>query len=463
MAPFRIAKPRFLAYFAAELALIVAVVGGLAHVTVLLTPDLGGANLGVSVLAISCLFCVVLFGMQWSNLGDEGSLAREIVLFTFLSLILGLAAFSAIWVLFGRRLQLGAFLALEGMIAVPIAVAAWRLATARLSFLSNAVREQVLILGTGETARQVARWIVTHHGSEYAVIGFADADDSRFGTVLAMGARIQTGYETMPEFCHRRVDRVIVAVDEKRGQLPVRQLMELRLRGIEIEDSTSFFERISGRIAVETMLPSWLIFSEGFKSTRLRRVLKRIVDIGLSLALLVVTAPLVLFTALLIRLDSRGPVLYRQTRLGLNRREFSLLKLRSMHVDAELHSGPTWTRSDDPRITRVGWIIRKLRIDELPQLVNVLRGEMSFVGPRPERGHFVSRLEELIPYYGLRMTVRPGLTGWAQVEYGYGASEEEALEKLKYDLYYIKNANLLLDLWIVLKTFKVIAFGKGAR
>jgi sugar transferase (PEP-CTERM system associated) len=256
---------------------------------------------------------------------------------------------------------------------------------------------------------------------------------------------------------------VIVALDEKRGRLPVRQLVELRLMGVEIEEATSFFERVSGKIPVETMLPSWLIFSEGFRSTALRSIVKRTADIVLSTLLLALALPLMLVTALAIRLTSRGPILYRQTRLGLNGREFDLLKFRSMVLDAEARSGPTWTQAGDRRITPVGRVLRPLRVDELPQLFNVLRGEMSFVGPRPERAHFVHQLEEHIPYYGLRMTVRPGITGWAQVNYHYGASSEDALEKLKYDLYYIKNNNLMLDLWIVLKTVQVVLVGKGAR
>jgi sugar transferase (PEP-CTERM system associated) len=240
-------------------------------------------------------------------------------------------------------------------------------------------------------------------------------------------------------------------------------LMDLRMRGIEVEEATSFYERASGKIAVETMLPSWLIYSEGFKSTPLRVFLKRLGDVTLSVLLLVLAAPVMALTALLIRLGSPGPVLYRQERMGKDGQIFHLLKFRSMRHRAESESGPTWTIKNDPRITRVGRVIRKLRIDELPQLVNVLRGEMSFVGPRPEREYFVRQLVQRIPYYALRMTVRPGLTGWAQVEYGYGASEAESLEKLKYDLYYIKNANVLLDLWIVLKTTKVVMFGTGAR
>jgi sugar transferase (PEP-CTERM system associated) len=278
-----------------------------------------------------------------------------------------------------------------------------------------------------------------------------------------MGVRIQTSYASLPSFCPARVDRVIVALGEKRGLLPVRQLMELRLRGIEIEDATSFIERIGGKIAVETMLPSWLVFSEGFKTTRLKMAFKRLVDIGHAVVLLLPALPVMGLAALVIRLDSPGPVLYRQERMGQHGRRFQVLKLRSMKHGAERKTGPTWAAKYDPRVTRVGMVLRKLRVDELPQLFNVLRGEMSFVGPRPEREHFVRQLEEKIPYFGLRTIMRPGLTGWAQVQAGYADSAEDTLEKLKHDLYYVKNHNLLLDLWIVLKTVRVVLFGRGAQ
>jgi sugar transferase (PEP-CTERM system associated) len=415
------------------------------------------------VLAVGGIFCTALFAMQWANLGDDSGLRREIVVFAAVSLILGGLACAAIWVALGsEQRRFPALLALEGALAVPLAVALWRWVSLRLNIL-GAMRERVLLVGTGETARQACRWIVANHSTEYAVLGFADEFPGREGSILAMGVRIQTEFASLADFCANRVDRVIVALDEKRGKLPVRQLMQLRLHGIEIEDSTSFFERISGKIAVETMLPSWLIFSEGFKTTRLRLASKRATDIVNSVVLLVLAAPVMLLTAIAVRLDTPGPAIYRQRRVGRDGREFDLLKFRSMYHDAESKSGPAWTEKHDARITRVGRVIRKLRIDELPQLGNVLRGEMSFVGPRPERRHFVSQLEQKIPYYRLRTMARPGVTGWAQVQYGYGASEEDALEKLKFDLYYIKNSNALLDLWIMLKTVRVVLFGTGAR
>jgi sugar transferase (PEP-CTERM system associated) len=461
MSPFRIARPRFLAYFAVEGGLIFAVLYGLAVLTALVTPKLESQSL-VIVVPAGALFTALLLLTQWRNPSDRASLTREIVVFSLTSVTIGIVAFASTWLFFTDQRRLTGLLLLEGAVVVPLTVALWRWISTRYAVF-GATRERVLIVGSGETARRVCRLITDERSTDYAVMGFAARSEEEEGTVLAMGVRVQTHYAALSDFALRRVDRVIVALDEKRGTLPVRQLMELRLHGVEIEEATSFLERACGKISIETMLPSWLIFSEGFKTTRMRSFLKRSVDIVHSVVLLTLTAPLMLLTAVLIKLDSHGPVFYRQSRLGQNGHNFELLKFRSMTVDAEMKSGPTWALENDPRVTRVGRIIRQLRIDELPQLVNVLKGEMSFVGPRPERAHFASLLEQKIPYYGLRLVTRPGLTGWAQVEYRYGASEEDALEKLKYDLYHIKNGNLLFDLWIVLKTIKVVLLGSGAR
>ncbi|HKQ61399.1 MAG TPA: TIGR03013 family XrtA/PEP-CTERM system glycosyltransferase [Candidatus Polarisedimenticolaceae bacterium] len=462
MAPFRLLRPRLLGYLALEGSLIFAVLYGLAALSVTLHWETGPLALHRSVASAGTLFLALLLFTQAGRFREQSTVLRELVVFGFVSLCLGWTTFGVLWLYHHGEVRLAGLLAAEGAIAVPLTVTACRWITGRLEAVP-AFRERLLIVGTGETARQVCRWITGGHAGEYGVLGFADEDETRLGTVLAMGARIQTDYAGLTRFCERRVDRVIVALDEKRGKLPVLKLMELRLCGIEIEEATSFIERVSGKISVETMLPSWLIYSEGFKNTPLRSAIKRASDMMLSSVLLGLASPLMLLTAGLIRLDSRGPALYRQKRVGRNGVEFAVLKFRSMRADAERSTGPTWAQANDPRVTRVGRAIRKLRIDELPQLINVLRGEMSFVGPRPERAHFVQQLERRIPYYALRKTARPGITGWAQVEYRYGASEQDALEKLKYDLYYIKNCNPLFDLWIVMKTVKVVLLGSGAR
>ncbi len=458
----RMTRPRSIFTFALEGGLTFVVLYGLANVTTAMTHGITNSAPIGQIAGLSVLFVLCVALARNSRTGDESNLRREVALASVVSLTLGVGAFLADWLFRGTPTPLTGFLMLEGAFAVPAAVAGWRWTAIRLNVLDG-WRERVLVLGTGPSAKQLCQFIAQNLASDYTVVGFADDSDTRIGQMLAMGVRIQTDFSSLARYCPSRADRLIVALDEKRGKLPLEPLMELRLAGIDVEDTTSFIERTSGRLAVDTMLPSWLIFSEGFKTSRLRHVAKRLLDVSFSLVLLVVTAPLMALTALLVRLESKGPALYKQKRMGQNEREFELLKFRSMVQDAEKQSGPTWARADDPRVTRVGRVIRKLRIDEIPQLFNVLAGQMSFVGPRPERKHFVEQLEKRIPYYRLRMTVRPGLTGWAQVQYQYGASEEDALEKLKYDLYYIKNCNALFDLWIVLKTVKVVLLGSGAR
>jgi len=459
MGPFRVQRQRILTQCALEAGLILAVLYGLALLTTSWVAESARPAASATIWLAGGLYTAVLFATRWTNAERRASMVRETAVFALFSSILGLIGFgSAIAFSIGRW---PAMLLLQAAVAVPAAVALWRWIISRFGIL--ALPERVLVVGTGEKARELVRWMAEHRAGQFSVVGFADEDESRLGAVMAAGARIQTDYDSLGEFAPFRTDRVIVALDEKRGKLPVRPLLEVRLRGIEVEEATTFVERMSGRISVETMLPSWLIFSDGFKTSRRRVICKRIADLVLSLVLLVLSAPIMLLTAVLIRLEGRGPILYRQERIGLNGREINVLKFRSMIPNAERHSGPVWATEDDPRVTRVGRVIRKLRVDELPQLFNVLRGEMSFVGPRPERGHFVHRLEEKLPYYSLRRTVRPGITGWAQVEYGYGATDEDALEKLKYDLYYIKNATVFFDLWIVLKTVRVVLMGRGAR
>ncbi len=259
------------------------------------------------------------------------------------------------------------------------------------------------------------------------------------------------------------IQKVVVALRERRGNLPTRELLNCRVDGIEVLEGNSFYEMLTGKLIVEQINPAWLIFSEGFTKSQARRIFKRITDILFSLVLLIITLPIILIVALLIKIDSRGPVFFSQERVGQNRKPYMIHKFRSMVADAEKKSGPVWAQADDDRVTRVGHFIRKWRIDELPQLWNVFRGQMSFVGPRPERAFFIEQLEKRIPYYGERFSVKPGITGWAQVSYGYGASIEDAIEKLNYDLFYIKNMSIFMDIMIVVKTIKIVLFGKGAR
>ena len=259
-----------------------------------------------------------------------------------------------------------------------------------------------------------------------------------------------------------QVDRIIVALDERRGKLPIDQLLFCRLKGIPVEDGLAFAEHLAGKLSVEDLNPSSLIFSDGFRRSAILKRVKRCFDILFSLVGLTLFFPASILIAIAIKLDSKGPIFYRQGREGEDGKIFHLLKFRSMHNNAE-ENGPVWAETEDQRITRVGRLIRKLRFDEIPQMLNVLKGDMSFVGPRPERPFFTEQLKREIPFYSQRNTIKPGITGWAQIRYRYGASKEDALEKLKYDLYYIKHMSPLFDLTIISETAKTVLLGRGAR
>jgi sugar transferase (PEP-CTERM system associated) len=259
------------------------------------------------------------------------------------------------------------------------------------------------------------------------------------------------------------IKKIVLDLKEKRGAFPTRELLNCRIDGVDILEGNSFYEMLTGKLIVGQINPGWLIFSDGFKKSFIKSFLKRFIDISFSFIMLVMLLPVILATAILIKIDSKGPVFFLQSRVGQKRKIYNVFKFRSMIVDAEKQSGPVWAESNDDRITRIGKFIRKWRIDEIPQLWNVLKGDMSFAGPRPERDYFVKKLEDVIPYYSQRFSVKPGVTGWAQVSYGYGASVEDAVEKLNYDLFYIKNMSIFMDLIIILRTIKIVLFGKGAR
>ena len=257
------------------------------------------------------------------------------------------------------------------------------------------------------------------------------------------------------------IDRIVVAIGDRRGQFPTQELLRLSLSGdVSIEESASFYERLTGRVLLDMIRPSWLIFSSRGQRVRTSEVARAIMHRTIALLGAIISLPIAIVTAILIKIDSRGPVLYKQQRVGKNGRVFTLMKFRSMRTDAE-KDGPVWAKSEDERMTRLGRIIRKIRVDEIPQFWNILRGDMNFVGPRPERPHFVAQLAQEIPFYEQRHLIPPGLTGWAQIKYPYGASIEDARQKLQYDLYYIKNQNLTLDATILFETIKTILFGRG--
>jgi lipopolysaccharide/colanic/teichoic acid biosynthesis glycosyltransferase len=297
---------------------------------------------------------------------------------------------------------------------------------------------------------------------------FEDLTETKLLLAPAPGSRLELApagageKEPLPELCQRlRVDLIVVAFEERRGSLPTEELLGCRLDGVQVQEAEAFFERLTGKIQAEAMRPSYLIFNPGFEVHPLAAMAKRLVDFVLAALGLLVLGPLMLAVALAVRLDSAGPVLFRQERVGRRGRAFTLCKFRSMRTDAEKLTGPVWASEDDPRVTRVGKWIRKTRMDELPQLFNILAGSMSLVGPRPERPHFVAELAQKLPYYNQRHTTKPGLTGWAQINYPYGNTVEDALQKLQYDLFYIKYQSLLFDLSILFHTVKTVLLRKG--
>jgi len=323
--------------------------------------------------------------------------------------------------------------------------------------------ERILIVGSGKLAVEVAREVLNRPDAGYRIIGFVGTDSELLGKSL-INPRVIGLTEQLSSIVKKEgIDRIVVAMGERRGQLPTDRLLELSLAGdVSIEEGASFYERITGRVSLNMLRPSWLIFSGRGRQARMTTVTRNTVHWLVALLGFTLSLPLMAVTAVLIKLDSRGPIFYKQERVGKNGHPFVLSKFRSMKVDAE-KSGPVWASKGDDRTTRVGRIIRKARIDEIPQFWNILRGEMSFVGPRPERPHFVAQLAQEIPYYEQRHLIAPGLTGWAQIKYPYGASIEDARQKLQYDLFYIKNYSLVLDAVIMFETIKIILFGRGAQ
>lgn len=382
----------------------------------------------------------------------------------FVRIVEGLAATSFLlaalyfwfpWLMIGRGIFLiASFLVITG-------VTSWRLVFNWVARM--APHERLLLVGTSEAALALARELFENRRElGVDIVGFVDPDPVKVGASVLNPGVIGT-IEDIPSIVRaRRVDRVVVSLADARGKLPMDKLLEMKLDGVSFDHLASVYEDYTGKIAVENLRPSWLIFSSGFRKTRLLRTAKRAFDILAGSLGLVLALPLLALIGIVLKATSRGPVLYHQRRVGQHGRVFTVHKFRSMRQNAEAESGATWARKKDDRVTTVGRFLRRSRLDELPQLWNVIIGDMSLVGPRPERPEFVEGLINQIPFYGQRHVVRPGLTGWAQVRYTYGASVEDALEKLQYDLFYIKNVSLSLDLFILFSTVKTVILRRGA-
>jgi sugar transferase (PEP-CTERM system associated) len=356
---------------------------------------------------------------------------------------------------FGRT----AFFMITGL--ATLGLLAFRLTTYRLGSYER-LQKRVLVLGTG-LADVIASFESQNGALPFKIIGFLDDDPIAYDNLPPGYDLLGKAKELLNIAEKHRPDILLVALTNMRGVFPFDDILECRFRGVRVEEWPTFYERLTGKIFVNSLRPSWLIFSDGTVKTRLTETIKRAFDVALSFMGLVLSSPLIGLVAVCIKLDSIGPVFFRQERVGRDGQVFDLYKFRSMRVDAERITGPVWASEDDPRVTRVGRVLRKIRFDEVPQMFNVLMGNMSFIGPRPERPMFVNQLREQIPFYALRFSVKPGITGWAQVKYQYGSTVEDAMEKLQYDLYYVKNMSVFLDLVILLNSLQVVLLGRGAR
>lgn len=393
--------------------------------------------------------------------GFQGSrLSRTFVIRIFQSLVIAWCILAVLFkvVPHGDLSRTGL---IYGMILCSVFLMLWH-TMLRLYMRVRTPHTNLLVLGTGNLAREAVSEILRHPELGIKVVGFVDANPGLVG-VSIVNPRVIGGYQDLARLVRvHRVDWIVVGLQDRRGKLPIKELLDFKTRGITIEDATTFYERVAGKIPIENLKPSWLVFNSGFAVSKSMLAKKRIFSIAFSFFLLLALSPLLLLVMIAIKLDSRGPIFYRQERVGQDGRRFLLCKFRSMRQDAEKDTGPVWAREGDDRVTRVGRILRRTRIDELPQFYNVLRGDMSLVGPRPERPMFVEQLSEEIPYYPLRHVIKPGITGWAQINYGYANTLEHTVEKLQYDLFYIKNISWILDLLIVFETVKTVMVKSGS-
>ena len=409
------------------------------------------------VFSLVMIFSMSALGMYQHNFKED---RRKVFLRLMPSMALGFGSITLIFYLF-PSLYFG-----RGILGLVMIIAALGIIFTRFlfskSFDVGLLKSRIIFLGTGSLAKECSELAMKIGHSQHDVVGFFPTQCEE--QCVDSSAILPAGSSLVALANKFNVNEIIVSVQNRRnGSFPIEELLECKLAGIEVIDAATFFEREACQIRVDSLQPSWLVFGGGFDQGFLRAFSKRAFDMVASLLLLVATLPIMLITAIGIFAEDRAPIFYRQERVGKDGLPFMVLKFRSMRNDAEKLGKPQWADANDPRTTKIGRLIRKLRIDELPQILNVLRGEMSFVGPRPERPYFVKQLCEEIPYYNVRHSIKPGITGLAQVRYQYGASVEDAIQKLQYDLYYVKNNSLFLDILILIDTLQVVVFGKGSR
>jgi len=451
---------RSTAFIASETALIFGSVMLMAYTR---TPQAGSPAADFAMLlpralliAFGCQLCLYARDLYEGRVSAD---RQEVLVRLLQALGVMSIAFSMIYTVF-PSLVIGRGVFVGAVTLAAVLILGWRgtLAWARTQFGPH---ERLLLVGTNAGALALASELCDRQDLGVDIVGFVEAESLHHDAVAA--TPVIGTVEDIPAIVRARsVDRVVVSLSDARGKLPMDKLLEMKLDGVQFAHLTTVYEEYTGKIAIDNLRPSWLIFSSGFNKTRLLKIAKRSLDITAALAGIILSGPLQLMVAAAVRLTSRGPVIYCQERVGLNGQIFVMRKFRSMRENAEAATGAVWARPKDDRVTPIGALLRRARLDELPQLWNVLVGDMSLVGPRPERPEFVTRLTHDIPFYGQRHVVKPGVTGWAQVRYTYGASDEDAMQKLQYDLFYIKHMSIWLDLYIMLRTVKVVLLGRNA-
>jgi len=415
-----------------------------------------------SITGISSLFCFVIvvclisMGLYQRHLRDG---ARGMFVRICVAFVIAFVAMSLLFYLFPS------FFLGRGVLAIAFLISFLGVVLSRFIYINvvdgESLNRRVLVLGVGQKAKLIDELLKRRSDRRgFVIVGYLALNEEI--SVIDLNKTVPYDTSLIKLVEELDVDEIVLAVNDRRDGFPVDELLDCKMSGIDVVDVQSFFERQAGRIILNLLQPSWLIFSDGFAQGAMRDIVKRIFDITVSLVLLVFALPIMLATAIIIYLEDRGPVFYQQVRVGKNWKLVSVMKFRSMRTDAE-KNGVQFAQKNDNRITKTGYFIRRTRIDELPQLINVLRGDMSFVGPRPERPEFVEEFAESIPFYSERHRVKPGITGWAQICYPYGDSEKDTVEKLQYDLYYVKNYSIFLDLTVIFQTAEVILWGKGAR
>ena len=418
--------------------------------------DVAARALVIAFFCQSCLYLLDLYNFELSQTWGELLFALAIAIGL---VCIGIGLLSYAIPKFGVE---GRMYYLSILIA-SVSLLMWRIVF-ELYITRYASRENILIVGTGDVARQLGEEVSKRQRLGFRLVGFIGSPEAKNNPSMGEIGEVLGDPGQMDRIIEKHgVDKIVVAITERRGEYPVKEMLALRVSGCQVVEWPGFFEKLSGRIPIDSLAPSFFIFNEGFRKSRILLSIRRVLSAIVAAVFLVLLLPVFLVVAVFIKLDSSGPVLYSQVRVGQHNKPIRIYKFRSMRADAEKNGDAVWAVENDPRVTKVGRLLRKTRIDELPQLFNVMIGELDFVGPRPERPEFVKKLQSLIPYYALRHTVKPGITGWAQVMFHYGSTIDDSKEKLQYDLFYIKNMSLKLDLLILFHTYKIVLLGRGAR